>query len=171
MLAITLPELKAFMNQLLCTDTFDHFLLQEATIQGSITWNLNGMLGRDFFTTAEWEEKELEGLPFAPYGLIRPQCFDLIKGKNAPTYFKFVLLLSPSNLARTLEQTHSSFTPEDITGMFLNLRFSNGKLLLTTGISYRIFSADKSLEQEWDALVLRFLKNHGITFEDSSLLL
>ena len=171
MLAINLPELKSFMNQLLCTDTFDHFLLREAVIQGGVTWSLDGTLQKDFFPTAEWEEKELEGLSFIPYGLVRTQCFDLIKGKSAPTYFKLVLLLSPKNLARTLERTHSSFSPEDITGMFLNLRYSQGKLLLTTGISYRIFSADKSLEQEWDALVLRFLKNHGITFEDSSLLL
>ena len=171
MLAINLPELKAFMNQLLCTDTFDHFLLREATIQGAMTWNLDGVMNKDFFPTSEWEEKELENLPFIPYGLIRPQCFDLIKGKSAPTYFKFVLMLSPENLTRTLERTRSSFQPEDITGMFLNLRFSQGKLMLTTGISYRIFSTDKSLEQEWDALILRFLKNHQITFEDSSLLL
>ena len=171
MLAINLPELKGFMNRLLCTDTFDHFLLKEAAIQGSITWTLDGTLNKDFFPAEEWETKELEGLPFAPYGLIRPQCLDLIKGKNAPTYFKFVLLLSPENMARTLEQTHSSFTPGDVSGMFLNLLFSHGKLMLTTGISYRIFSTDKSLEQEWDALILRFLKNHQITFEDSSLLL
>ena len=171
MLAINLPELKTFMNQLLCTDMFDRFLLREATIQGAATWNLDGTLHKDFFPTSEWEEKELEGLTFVPYGLVRPQCFDLIKGKNVPSSFKFVFLLSPENLARTLEQSHSSFAPEDITGMFINLRFSGGKLLLTTGISYRIFSTDKSLEQEWDALVLRFLKNHAITFEDSSLLL
>ena len=29
MLALNIPELKNFMNQLLCSDTFDHFLLKE----------------------------------------------------------------------------------------------------------------------------------------------
>ncbi len=171
MLAIRLPELGAFMHKLLCTETFDHFLLKEASIQSGITWTLDGTPNKTFFPTDEWEAKELEGLPFIPFSLIRPQCYDLIKGKSAPTQFRFVLLLSPSNLARTLERTHSSFTQDDITAMFLNLRYAQGNLLLTTGISYRIFSVDKSLDQEWDSLVLRFLKKHEITFEESSLLL
>ena len=92
--------------------------------------------------------------------------FDLIKGRRTPSYFKFVFLLSPKNLERTLLSTHSSFTPEDITGMFINLKFQQKKLLLTTGISYRIFSVDKSLDQEWDSLVKRFLTAHEISFEE-----
>lgn len=166
MIALNLLEIKDFMNKLLCTETFDNFLLKEATIQGSVTWSLDGTFNSGFFSTEELENQNLPGLSFLPFGHLRAQCFDLIKGKRAPSYFKFVFLLSPVNLARTLEQTHSSFTPEDITGMFLNLKFQHGKLLLTTGISYRIFSADKSLEQEWDSLMKRFLKNHEISFEE-----
>lgn len=166
MIALNISEIKDFMNKLLCTDTFDNFLLKEATIQNSMTYNLDGTLNTDFFSSEELETVGLTGLTFLPYGQVRTQCFNLIKGKRTPSYFKFVLLLSPANLARTLEQTHSSFTPEDITGMFVNLKFQNGKLLLTTGISYRIFSVDKSLEQEWDSLMKRFLANHEIAFEE-----
>lgn len=168
MIALNLLEIKDFMNKLLCSETFDNFLLREATIQNSVTWSLDGSLNTDFYSGEELENDGLSGLPFLPFGKVRPQCFDLIKGKRTPTYFKFVFLLSPANLARTLKQTKSSFTPEDITGMFLNLKFQRGKLLLTTGISYRTFSADKSLESEWDQLVKRFLKNHGIVFDELS---
>ena len=49
--------------------------------------------------------------------------------------------------------------------MFINLKFQQKKLLLTTGISYRIFSVDKS-DQEWDSLVKRFLTAHEISFEE-----
>lgn len=166
MIALNLLEIKDFMNKLLCTETFDNFLLKEATIQSSVTWSLDGGFNHDFYSSEELEEMQLTGLPFLPFGMLRSHCFDLIKGKRTPSYFKFVFLLSPANLARTLEQTHSSFSPADITGMFLNLKFQHGKLLLTTGISYRIFSVDKSLEQEWDVLVKRFLKNHEISFEE-----
>lgn len=166
MIALNLLEIKDFMNKLLCTNTFDNFLLREAKIQGSITWDLDGTINDGFYSTDELEELNLTGLSFIPYGQVRTQCFDLIKGKRTPSYFKFVLLLSPTNLARTLEQTHSSFSPEDITGMFLNIKYQHEKLLLTTGISYRIFSVDKSLEQEWDSLIKRFLKNHEISFEE-----
>lgn len=166
MIALNLLEIKDFMNKLLCTSTFDNFLLREAKIQSCITWDFDGTLHPDFYSADELEEHGLTGLSFLPYGQVRTQCFDLIKGKRTPAYFKFVLLLSPANLARTLEQTHSSFTPEDISGMFINLKFQHEKLLLTTGISYRIFSTDKGIEQEWDSLVKRFLKNHEISFEE-----
>ena len=42
MIALSLPEIKDFMNKLLCTDTFGHFLLKEAVILGSVTWSLDG---------------------------------------------------------------------------------------------------------------------------------
>lgn len=166
MIALNLPEIKEFMNQLLCGETFDHFLIQEAVIQNSVTWNLSGAITPEFYSADELEAAGLTGLSFLPYGFIRPQCFHLIRGKRTPAYFKFVLLLSPANLSRTLEQTHSQFTADDITGMFLNLKFQHGGLMLTTGISYRTFSADKGLDSEWDALIKRFLKNHSIIFEE-----
>lgn len=166
MIALDISGIRDFMHTLLCTETFDHFLLKEATIQTGVTWNLEGELNADFYSAEELEEFGLTGLSFLPFGQARAQCFDLIKGKRTPSYFKFIFLLSPANLSRTLAQTQSAFTPEDITGMFINLKFQHGKLLLTTGISYRIFSADKSLEQEWDSLVKRFLTNHQISFEE-----
>lgn len=166
MIALKLPEIKDFMNKLLGTETFDHFLIREAAISGSCTWELDGSLHTDFYSKEELAAQGLTGLSCLPFGHVRTQCFDLIKGKRTPSYFKFVFLLSPANLARTLEQSRSSFLPEDITGMFINLKYQHGSLLLTTGLSYRIFSADKSLEQEWDSLVKRFLKKHEITFEE-----
>lgn len=166
MIALNIPEIKDFMNKLLYSELFDNFLMQEAVIQGSMTWSANGSLNTDFYSPEELEENGLSGLAFLPFGQVRPQCLALIKGKRAPAYFKFVFLLSPKNLARTLEQTKSSFTPADISGMFVNLKFQQGRLLLTTGISYRIFSPDKSLEYEWDQLMKRFLKNHELSFEE-----
>ena len=119
----------------------------------------------DFYSSEELEEQGLSGLAFLPYGRVRQHCFDLIKGKRTPSYFKFVFLLSPDNLSRTLASMQTPFTPQDVTGMFLNLKFQNGNLMLTTGVSYRIFSTDKSLEHEWDRLVEIFLKNHNIVIE------
>ena len=168
MIALSLPEVKLFMNKLLCSEIFDNFLLQEATIQNSITYQIQGALHADFYSAEELESEHLVNLPFIPYGKVRSQCFNLIKGKRTPAFFKFVLLLSPSNLEKTLQQTHSSFTAQDISATFLNLKFQNNKLLLTTGISYRTFSTDKSFEREWDILIKKFLKNHEIVFEELS---
>lgn len=166
MIALNLPQIKDFMNKLLCTETFDHFLLKEATIQSNVTWAVDGTINRDFYSDEDFEQLKDTLDAFLPFAQIRPHCFDLIKGKRTPTYFKFEFLLSSTNVARTLSNMQSSFSPEQISGLFINLKFSQNKLLLTTGVSYRIFSTDKSLEREWDTLVKRFLKNHEIIFEE-----
>ena len=166
MIALEIPEVRVFMNKLLCTETFDNFLLQEASIQGSISYHIEGVLHTDFYSEEELELEHLAGLSFVPYGKVRTQCFDLIKGKRTPSFFKFVLLLSPANLEKTLSQTGSSLTTQDVTAAFINLKFQNNKLLLTTGISYHTFTIDKSLDREWDILIKKFLKNHEILFEE-----
>ena len=165
MLALNIPELKNFMNQLLCSDTFDHFLLKEATIQKDAIWNFDGTITSDFYSEDELEEQGLSGLTFLPYGKVRQHCFDLIKGKRTPSYFKFVFLLSPSNQLKTIERTGTSFLPEDVSGMYLHFTYKNETLPCTTGISYRKFSLDKTLEQEWDRLVPVFLRKNGIAAE------
>lgn len=165
MIALKISEIKDFMNKLLCQDVFDHFLLQEAVIRTNALYHIDGTIQPDFYTQDELEENSLSGLSFLPYGILRGQCFHLIKGKKTPSYFKFSLLLSPENLKRTIAQTGSSYTPNDISAVFFHIRFQNGELSITTGISYRIFSMDKTLEQEWDTLISRFLKKNEIGFE------
>lgn len=166
MIALKLPGVRVFMNKLLCTETFDNFLLQEAIICGSIRYHIEGALHTDFYSKDELEQENLSGLSFIPYGKVRSQCYNLIKGKRTPSFFKFVLLLSPSNLEKTLQQTNSSLTIQDVNAAFINLKFQNDSLILTTGISYRTFSQDKLLDHEWDTLVKKFLKNHEIIFEE-----
>ena len=166
MIALELTEVRVFMNKLLCSDVFDNFLLQEASIQGSIAYHIEGTLHSDYYSKEELEQEHLTNLLFIPYGKVRTQCFDLIKGKRTPSFFKFVLLLSPANLEKTVCQAGTSLTAQDVTAMYINLKFQNNKLMLTTGISYRTFTTDKSLEQEWDILMKKFLKNHQIVFEE-----
>lgn len=166
MLALQLTDTKDFMNKLLRTPLFDHFLLQEGVISTGASFVVDGSVNRDFYTKDELAELGIEDCRFLPFSMLRSNFFDLIKGKKAPSSFKFVFLLSPENLSRTLASMKSSFTAQDITGVFLNIRYQNRLLTLTTGISYRIFSTDKSLESEWDRLVRQFLKQNGISFEE-----
>ena len=135
------------MNKLLCTDTFGHFLLKEAVILGSVTWSLDGTIQPDFYSSDEADALGLTGLSFLPFEQVRPQCFDLIKGKRTPSYFKFVFLLSPKNLERTLLSNLTVlFHPEDITGMFIILENSSRKnCSLPLGISAPDFRRGQEL--------------------------
>ena len=162
MTALEISEIKPFMAQFLGGTLFDHFLLSEATIHTFSAYHIDGRLLKDFYSSEELEAHGLTDLPCIPFSLVRETCFSMMKGRNVPLYFQFVFQLSPENMQRTLAQCDSSFTPSDISAMFINLTFKVGKLTATTGISYRIFSLDKSLEQAWDKLVEKFFRKHDI---------
>lgn len=165
MIALKLTNIKNFMNTFLRTDCFDHFLLQEATIASGATYVIDGRMPKDFYTKEETEELGIAGFSCLPYGMLRGNCFDLVKGKKTPSSFSFVLLLSPDNLEKTLAALKSDFTINDVTALFINIRFQNGLLTLTTGVSYRTFRLDKSLDQDWDRMIEKFLTKQNIEFD------
>uniref|UniRef100_UPI004055E678 DUF5721 family protein n=1 Tax=Agathobacter sp. TaxID=2021311 RepID=UPI004055E678 len=167
MTALELTDIKDFMNKLLRTETFDNFLLQEAVITSNATYTINGQLTKDFYSNEELEELQLKDCQFLPFSMLRGNCFDLIKGKRTPVSFRFVFLLSPENMKKTILSIGSNYTPSDVSGVYIHLKYRNRKLLLTTGISYNIFSTDKTLEHEWDKLVFKFLKQHEIAYEEA----
>lgn len=166
MIALEITNVKEFMNTLLKTGTFDHFLLQEAVIKGAASYVIDGHVTPGFYSDEESESLGIKNYPILPFSMLRGNCFDLIKGKKAPSSFKFIFLLSPPNLEKTLASVESSYTPNDITGMFINIKYQNQLLTLTTGVSYRIFSTDKSLDSAWDKLVQKLLQQNKISFEE-----
>lgn len=168
MTAFEIKDIKQFMNRLLGSNLFDNFLLSEAVIVSNITYQLDGSLQKSFYSEETLEELGIKDYSFVPFSLVRTNCFDLIKGKNTPLSFRFVFLLSPENMANTIARSHSQFHVSDVSGMFINLNYRGGKLTCTTGISYKTFSMEKTLEQEWDALVEAFFKKNQIDIESIS---
>ena len=94
MIALEIASTKNFMKHLLSGETFDDFLLEECTISTANTYTIDGHINIDFFPP---EERDLTALPysFRPWSELKNLCFDLIKGKYTPLFFKFVLHLKP----------------------------------------------------------------------------
>ena len=165
MIALKITDIGTFINKLLKEGMCDHFLLQEAVITQAATFTIDGSLQADYFDSEETEKFQLQNLTYVPFSLMRPHCLKLMQGKKKPLYFKFVFLLSPVNQSKTVECAGTSFLPEDVSGMYLHFIYKNEVLTCTTGISYRKFSLDKALDQEWDRLVPVFLRKNGIAAE------
>lgn len=53
MLALQITSMKAFMNHLLVADTFENFLLAEATVSTANTYQIDGHINKDFYTQEE----------------------------------------------------------------------------------------------------------------------
>ena len=166
LIALQLTDVKTFMNQLLCSELFDRFLLSEASITKDATFTVNGHINPAFYSAEELETEGLTGLDILPYSRLRPVCYQLIRGKHTPVSFKFVLTLSPENMKHTLARSDSSFTDNDVKGIFINMAFQNGRLTLTTGISYILFSTDRTLDHEWDGLIKKFLAKNSVSYEE-----
>ncbi|MBR6638098.1 MAG: hypothetical protein IKK96_04490 [Lachnospiraceae bacterium] len=101
---------------------------------------------------------------------IRPFCLQVIKGKKTPESFKIVLLLSEKDKCRLLESyeelTSAGYRPDNVHGLYMNLKYENGELYITTGTSVAFFTVDKSLENIWAKYVKDFLAERSIDFEE-----
>lgn len=160
MIALALPEVKECMAKLLLSEIFDPFYFIEGEIVTFGTFTMDGYLKKEFF--------ELEELPEREYALwkdVREYCFSLIKGKRTPLSFKFVLGLSDSNIEKLLLQQKLDFKPQDVRGLYINLKYDGQKLQCITGTAMNLFTMDKSLEQAWDKMIQKFFAQKEIKYE------
>lgn len=154
MIALNIPEseVKGLMNKLLKEETFDIFEIRNVNINSFARFEINGLLDADYQTEDEKDE-ENKSKRYSLWGGIRPYVFNIIKGAKRPRSMKFVFsvphgkMAEISNLASVL---------------FLNITFENGEILITTGITNKEFSLDKSQDNKWDDYVMQFLKNNNI---------
>ena len=160
MIALALPQVKECMANLLLSETFDAFYFKEGEIVTFNTFTLDGYLKKDFFEQEEAPERE-----YALWKDVREFCFSLIKGKRTPLSFKFVLGLSDSNIEKLLLQQGLDFKPQDVRGLYINLKYDGQKLQCITGTAMNLFTMDKSLEQAWDMMVQKFFAQKEIKYE------
>jgi hypothetical protein len=163
MLSIQIPDVKDFMNHLLRSETFHSFYLWEASLKTSIHCHIDGRLNREFFNT-----DELEALPQSDYiswASIKPQVFSMIKGSKTPLSMKIILMLSKVQTLNLLNKYNLPLSEENINGLFFNIHYDGGKLMCTTGVSYRTFAMDKRLEAVFEESMMAWLKHYKIAFE------
>ena len=154
------------MAKLLATETFDSFLLEEAVIDTYNTFTIDGKIHREFYddSNGSLEESEASLAEFSPWSHIRGICLDLIKGKHTPLGFKFVLLLGEEGKLSFFKEKEVDVNPDEVSFGII-IKFSAGEVQITTGISHKTFSMDKSAEKAWDAYIPSFLDSQGIDFE------
>lgn len=165
MLALTITDIKDFMNKLLLGDEFDHFCLTEVSVTTFNTFTIDGRLQMDFFDSDTVDSLKEKSLTHSFWKELKPFCYSLIRGKRTPVSFKIVFQLSSRQIEKLFSNTGCGISFEDISGAYLNLQYKNKSLLCTTGLALRSFTADKRPHQHWDNTILDFFRKHGILFE------
>ena len=164
MIALQISSMKQFMNELLTGEAFDIFLLEEATLTTDVTYQIDGHVKVEFFPVSE-RTSEIIPYEYKPWSELKGLCFDLIKGKRTPLYFKFVLLLKPEKIKAMLEKEKLSTKEVPLKSLILTIKYDGGKAVLTTGSSYQTFVLDKTADVVWDRQISKYLAMKGIGFE------
>lgn len=168
MIALQILDQKEFTKNLFIGNIFHPFLLSEATITTFNTFHIDGSLRKNFYTEEEQAAMHMENREYAKWEESKPFCFQIIKGKHTPIYFKIVFHLSRDDMERFLKSAGVLMTADDVFGLYLNITYDGKNLICTTGSSMKIFTLDKTLDNSWDLWVMAFLKQHGIATEQVS---
>lgn len=164
MLALTVADVKDFMSKVLVKSTFDKFYLCDGEIETFTSFRFGGQLNKAYYSSDEQEQLGDRKHPL--WGELKPVAYQLIRGKKLPLSFKLVFALSDENLTWLLEHNHIAIPASDIGGLYLNIKYENKTVTCVTGTSFKTFIMDKTLEQLWDATVVRFMKQNEIIIEN-----
>lgn len=169
MVSFTIHNVGPFMSKLLSSECFDSFLLEEAVIRMAVTYTIDGHLNKDFYESdAEGDPGDPVQRPFLmqPWSDARSICREIIKGKHAPSSFRFTLCLKPAFVAATLREAPDlqPGTLEAVSALQINIRLDAQGLRLLTGVAMNTFVADKSPDRVWDQTIERFLARKEISF-------
>lgn len=153
MIAEEISSLKKFMHALFCSDTFDSFFVHSISITTFATVTYDGRIVRDYYSEDD-PEKDYE---YCTYKMLRPFCYQTVKGSKLPVRFKFILALKQSHIRQLLNEIETTITQQDVNGLFINIKYEAGKAYVTTGTSLNIFTMDKSLEQTFDRYISKLV--------------
>lgn len=155
MISENIADVKKFMSALLIGNTFDKFLATEVNITTYNTFHIDGHIKKAFYNN---EEYEALGSPLiSSWETLKPICYNLIKGNKTPLSFKIIFCLSHEDTASFLLSNNISLVPDNINGLFLNIRYENNSLSYITGTSLNIFTLDKGLEQAFDSYISKII--------------
>lgn len=162
MQSLQILDIKSFMQFLFQSQELDTYEFVSGELQTQMKYTFDGHINSSFFSDEEAAQYELEHATYLPWALAKEKVFLLIKGKKTPTHMKLVLRLSQLQTEKLLQQT-THYTTKDIDGMFINILYQEQKLNVIFGISYKIFTLDKILEEELSRHFVTLLKSKQIT--------
>lgn len=164
MIALSIIDVKDFMNKLLIGEVFDRFFLVEASVTTFNTFTIDGRLQQDFFDTDTVAMHKSNSIEYSLWRDVKPYCFSVIRGRRTPLNFGIVLQLSHKQTQQILNPSFPDGSVPDCR-FCLNLQYRNDSLLCTTGVSYTSFCLDKRPEHLWDEIIRKFLSGQHIAFQ------
>lgn len=164
MIALAIEDSKDFVNKLLVQNTFDKFYVGESLIRTFTDFRIGGNLNKDYYTLEEQEA--MNGRIQVVWADVKPFVFSVIKGHKLPLGFQFIFELSAENRHWLMEHNKTSVSEDEIKGLYMNIRYEKGEIICVSGISFKTFVMDKTVERLWDDTVKQFFRQNHIAFSE-----
>lgn len=165
MISLQIKDTKNFMQQILMKETFDSFLLEEASITTFNSFYIDGRMQKDFFTAEELELSPEKNLEFSGWSDIRPIAFQLIKGKHTPLNFHFVLHLNFEETKKILSSEDCTVPENALKSFILNIKYNGSKVSCISATALNTFLIDKSADMLWDKYITTLFQKLQIDFD------
>lgn len=152
MIQIQLTSIKEFMHQLLCDHYFDDFSCVSGEITTFNTFSIDGFIHKEYYSNSH-ENQELptsDEPQYSKWANLREFSYSLMKGQKTPLRFKFVFRFPSKEMASFIAKYHLESSPEEIQGLYFNVRYESQHLYITTGTTLKTFSLSKDIENAWD---------------------
>lgn len=164
MVSLKIEDIKTFTSSLFIGSLFDEFLMREAQVVTYNSFTIDGRIRSGYYTEEEVQE---EGIgEFSRWKRLKPICFSLVRGKRLPESFRIEFALNQEQKEKFLNKLGGQWRPDAVKGLYLGIRYGHGELHCVTGVSFSVFTMERSLELEWDSEAKAFLKNSGIIFSE-----
>ena len=156
MTTLQVADVRAFMNLLLLSDTFDSWGFQGASVTSLTQYTIDGSINTDYLTETEREARKETGLVFSDF---REVLTGIIRSGRTPLRMTIVLTCPRELLAGHQSTTAGSYQ--------MTIRFQDKSLKLISGISIGSFSMDRSDVVFWDSFLPAYLEKLHIEFTQS----
>lgn len=164
MILLNIFDIKDMMAHLLLAESFDGYLLEEASVTTFAKIEIQGRRNKEWYEL-ERGEKDLPDHLY--WKEVKPVIYAYIKGKKTPHSFAISLKLTDEEAARLLgSQSAQQMILAQGMKLLLHFRFEKGKLSVVSGTSYQNFSMDKTGEFAWDSGVKNLLRQLKISYEE-----
>ncbi len=155
MKSIEIGNIKKFTSALFVGGDFDTFCVAEASMSTLINVTIDGHTNPEFLKTEDGTVPDIS--PIIKWSEIKSLCYDVIKGTRLPLKFRIILMVPEAKVGSFITNAGLDIRPEEVGTLALNIRYEAGKLTCITGTSLKAFRPDKTLEEAWDASMMKFL--------------
>ena len=154
--AVSIENIRPFMESLLLSDKFDHLLVTGLKLVTFTAFETDGSRRKDYYDTDDEEGaddfpdhvfwKELKGFALS-----------LIKGSRPPVFLSLSLSCPPKQAENLLNHWGIPEGFQDINALNLNIIYRNHALSVISAVSWRSFTRDRTAEHLWDDYVAQHM--------------